>query len=151
MIRSDAKPSRRVALVFFIILFFTAYKPFHRFFFSDHKAKRKSSQKETPIGEFRPLRRATRGSASCLRKPLKRLERNFYMRCAPWPCQRFMRTSLSSPLARDSQSASISSSELYSDRLTRNEQSASAADSPKANSVSLGCAACDEHAEPLET
>ena len=28
-------------------------------------------------GEFRPLRRATRGSASGLRKPLKRLERNF--------------------------------------------------------------------------
>ena len=35
-----------------------------RFFFSDHKAKRKSLAKRNAIGEFRPLRRATRGSAS---------------------------------------------------------------------------------------
>ena len=35
------------------------------------------SARNRTLGEFRSLRRATRGAASGLRKPLKRLERNF--------------------------------------------------------------------------
>ena len=40
--------------------------------------KRPSPQALCTHGEFRALRSATRGAASGLRKPLKRLERNFY-------------------------------------------------------------------------
>ena len=49
------------------------------------------------------------------------------------------------------QRASISSVVLYSEKLIRKEQSASAGDNPKAISVPLGVFECDEQAEPLDT
>ena len=59
-------------------------------------------------------------------------------------------TSFSRAVAREAQSASTSSLVLYSEKLIRNEQSASAGVSPNAISVPLGVFECEEHAEPLE-
>ena len=48
-----------------------------RFFFGTAGAKKKLCKKKAPFGGFRPLRRATKGSAFGNRKPLKRLDLNF--------------------------------------------------------------------------
>ena len=45
----------------------------------------------------------------------------------------------------------MSDSVVFSDMLTRIDESASDADSPNAVSALLGVCECDEHAEPLET
>ena len=60
-------------------------------------------------------------------------------------------TKRSSPVAKDAQSASMSSTVLYSERLILNEQSASFGVSPKAISEPLGALECEEQADPLET
>ena len=48
-----------------------------RFFFGTAGAKKKLCKKKAPLRGFRPLRRATEGSAFGYRKPLKRLDLNF--------------------------------------------------------------------------
>ena len=63
----------------------------------------------------------------------------------------FILTSLESADESESQRVSMSLFSVYSERLTRSEQSASAGVMPKAMSAPLGFLECEEQAEPLET
>ena len=64
---------------------------------------------------------------------------------------RLVRTRTFKPLRSRSIKTSISDSSFSTERLTRMEQSASCAESPKAVSARLGVRAWEEQADPLET